>query len=118
VSLFALEEALEGRTRQIPHDAIQALDVVMRHLPSLTYTPVGRSFFSRSAMEPLLSSSLHPALDNVISHLLELGLCLIFYCPFFSCRLFSFFFQAQCVPFFIFFVHVAVADISWGRGTS
>ncbi|GFR77219.1 argonaute-like protein, partial [Elysia marginata] len=46
VSLFALEEALEGRTRQIPMDAIQALDVVMRHLPSKTYTPVGRSFFS------------------------------------------------------------------------
>ena len=46
VSLFALEEALEGRTRQIPVDAIQALDVVMRHLPSMTYTPVGRSFFS------------------------------------------------------------------------
>eukprot|EP00090_Calanus_glacialis_P005897 TRINITY_DN1459_c0_g1_i2.p1 TRINITY_DN1459_c0_g1~~TRINITY_DN1459_c0_g1_i2.p1 ORF type:complete len:966 (-),score=299.23 TRINITY_DN1459_c0_g1_i2:1175-4072(-) len=46
VSLFALEEALEGRTRQIPFDAIQALDVVMRHLPSMTYTPVGRSFFS------------------------------------------------------------------------
>merc|ERR1740128_372709 len=42
----ALEEALEGRTRQIPFDAIQALDVVMRHLPSMTYTPVGRSFFS------------------------------------------------------------------------
>lgn len=46
VSLFALEEALEGRTRQIPVDAIQALDVVMRHLPSMNYTPVGRSFFS------------------------------------------------------------------------
>ena len=46
VSLYALEEALEGRTRQIPYDAIQALDVVMRHLPSMTYTPVGRSFFS------------------------------------------------------------------------
>jgi len=46
VSLFSLEEALEGRTRQIPFDAIQALDVVMRHLPSMTYTPVGRSFFS------------------------------------------------------------------------
>ena len=46
VSLYALEEALEGRTRQIPFDAIQALDVVMRHLPSMTYTPVGRSFFS------------------------------------------------------------------------
>ena len=46
VSLYALEEALEGRTRKIPQDAIQALDVVMRHLPSMTYTPVGRSFFS------------------------------------------------------------------------
>ena len=46
MSLYALEEALEGRTRQIPFDAIQALDVVMRHLPSMTYTPVGRSFFS------------------------------------------------------------------------
>nr|CAD7264999.1 unnamed protein product [Timema shepardi] len=46
VSLYALEEALEGRTRQIPYDAILALDVVMRHLPSMTYTPVGRSFFS------------------------------------------------------------------------
>lgn len=46
VSLYALEEALEGRARQIPFNAIQALDVVMRHLPSMTYTPVGRSFFS------------------------------------------------------------------------
>ncbi|KAG1714625.1 Protein argonaute-2 [Nymphon striatum] len=46
VSLFALEDALEGRSRQIPFDAIQALDVVMRHLPSMNYTPVGRSFFS------------------------------------------------------------------------
>lgn len=36
VSLYALEEALEGRTHQIPYDAIQALDVVMRHLPSMT----------------------------------------------------------------------------------
>ena len=35
-----------GRARTIPFDAVQALDVVMRHLPSMTYTPVGRSFFS------------------------------------------------------------------------
>lgn len=35
VSLFALEEALEGRSQQMPFDAIQALDVVMRHLPSM-----------------------------------------------------------------------------------
>ncbi|KAK6167315.1 hypothetical protein SNE40_021377 [Patella caerulea] len=47
VSLYNLEEALEGRTQQMPMDAIQALDVVMRHLPSMTYTPVGRSFFSQ-----------------------------------------------------------------------
>ncbi|XP_077990342.1 protein argonaute-2-like isoform X3 [Glandiceps talaboti] len=46
VSLFALEQALEGRIQTIPFETIQALDVVMRHLPSMTYTPVGRSFFS------------------------------------------------------------------------
>jgi len=46
VNLNLLEEALEGSLRQIPADAIQALDVVLRHLPSMVYTPVGRSFFS------------------------------------------------------------------------
>lgn len=46
VNLDLLEEALEGNARAIPLDSIQALDVVMRHLPSMTYTPVGRSFFS------------------------------------------------------------------------
>ncbi|XP_078662873.1 protein argonaute-2-like isoform X3 [Branchiostoma floridae x Branchiostoma belcheri] len=46
VSLYTLEQALEGRLAAIPFEAIQALDVVMRHLPSMTYTPVGRSFFS------------------------------------------------------------------------
>ncbi|XP_053382229.1 protein argonaute-2-like isoform X1 [Mercenaria mercenaria] len=46
VSLYALEEALEGRGLPIPFESVQALDVIMRHLPSLTYTPVGRSFFS------------------------------------------------------------------------
>ncbi|XP_037082882.1 protein argonaute-2-like isoform X2 [Pollicipes pollicipes] len=46
VSLYQLEEALEGRQRAIPPEAVQALDVVMRHLPSMKYTPVGRSFFS------------------------------------------------------------------------
>ena len=46
VSLYALEEALEGRNKAIPYDAIQALDVVLRHTASMTYTPVGRSFFS------------------------------------------------------------------------
>lgn len=46
VSLYALDEALEGRNQQIPLDAIQAIDVVMRHLSSMTYTAVGRSFFT------------------------------------------------------------------------
>ncbi|XP_038052098.1 protein argonaute-2-like isoform X1 [Patiria miniata] len=46
VSLQSLADALEGRVNIIPHDPVLALDVVMRHLPSMTYTPVGRSFFS------------------------------------------------------------------------
>ena len=47
VSLFALEQALEGKHNQIPFETIQALDVVLRHLPSMKYIPVGRSFFSQ-----------------------------------------------------------------------
>uniref|UniRef100_A0A8C4QRB8 Protein argonaute-1 n=1 Tax=Eptatretus burgeri TaxID=7764 RepID=A0A8C4QRB8_EPTBU len=46
VSLHLLHEALSGRLGQIPFEAIQGLDVVMRHLPSMRYTPVGRSFFT------------------------------------------------------------------------
>jgi len=46
VSLADLEEALEGRARDIPYEAVKTLDVIMRHLPSVKYTPVGRSFFS------------------------------------------------------------------------
>ena len=45
VSLFSLEQALEGKHNQIPFETIQALDVVLRHLPSMKYIPVGRSFF-------------------------------------------------------------------------
>lgn len=45
ISLYDLKEALEG-VRNVPPECMQALDVVMRHLPSMTYTPVGRSFFS------------------------------------------------------------------------
>uniref|UniRef100_A0A5K3FNC3 Protein argonaute-1 n=1 Tax=Mesocestoides corti TaxID=53468 RepID=A0A5K3FNC3_MESCO len=45
VSLFSLEEALDGRIQRIPNDAVVSLDVIMRHLPSMSYTPVGRSFF-------------------------------------------------------------------------
>lgn len=61
VSLQALEDAMAGRIRQIPPESVQAMDVILRHLPSMKYTPgfllknflekflkflVGRSFFS------------------------------------------------------------------------
>ena len=36
-SLYALEEALDGRSQVVPGDVVQALDVVMRHLPSMKY---------------------------------------------------------------------------------
>ncbi len=41
----------------MPFEAIQALDVVMRHLPSMRYTPVGRSFFAPPEGEPYLLGS-------------------------------------------------------------
>lgn len=34
-SLYALEEALNGHGQTVPADTVQALDVVMRHLPSM-----------------------------------------------------------------------------------
>ncbi|VDM60322.1 unnamed protein product [Angiostrongylus costaricensis] len=51
VSLSTLEDAMEGRVRQVPFEAVQAMDVILRHLPSLKYTPVGRSFFSPPAQQ-------------------------------------------------------------------
>lgn len=47
ISLYTLKMALESKLSDIPFEAVQALDVVMRHLPSMRYTPVGRSFFSQ-----------------------------------------------------------------------
>ncbi|XP_045440810.1 protein argonaute-4 isoform X4 [Pipistrellus kuhlii] len=46
VSLQMLLEALAGHLNEVPDDSVQALDVITRHLPSMRYTPVGRSFFS------------------------------------------------------------------------
>ncbi|CAJ0934901.1 unnamed protein product [Ranitomeya imitator] len=46
VSLQLLLEALSGHLSEVPEDSVQALDVITRHLPSMRYTPVGRSFFS------------------------------------------------------------------------
>lgn len=53
VNLSILESVLRGETiGAVPFEGIQALDVVMRHLPSMIYTPVGRSFFAPPEGEP------------------------------------------------------------------
>ncbi|CAN0916560.1 Protein argonaute 5 [Linum grandiflorum] len=39
-----LRQFLAGRQRDVPSETIQALDVVLRHVPSLEYTVVGNSF--------------------------------------------------------------------------
>ncbi|XP_016089891.1 protein argonaute-1-like [Sinocyclocheilus grahami] len=46
VSWRLLQETLVSGHLQVPLDSVQALDVAMRHLASMRYTPVGRSFFS------------------------------------------------------------------------
>lgn len=35
VSLSLLDEAMEGRIRTVPFESVQAMDVILRHLPSL-----------------------------------------------------------------------------------
>ncbi|KAF3330154.1 hypothetical protein FCM35_KLT05485 [Carex littledalei] len=44
--LALLQQFLLGKLRDLPQEAIQALDVVLRESPSLNYTIVSRSFFS------------------------------------------------------------------------
>ncbi|VDN24295.1 unnamed protein product [Gongylonema pulchrum] len=61
VSLSALDDAMEGRTRQVPFESVQAMDVILRHLPSLKYTPVGRSFFSPPMSSAHAPTPAHPA---------------------------------------------------------
>ena len=46
VSLTELNNFLSGeKNGKVFQDAVQALDVIMREMPSHYYTPVGRSFF-------------------------------------------------------------------------
>ncbi|XP_055628841.1 protein argonaute-2 isoform X2 [Toxorhynchites rutilus septentrionalis] len=45
VSLFDLYEALNGNRHPVPYETVKAIDVVMRHLPSMEHVPIGRSFF-------------------------------------------------------------------------
>ncbi|KAL1482935.1 hypothetical protein MTO96_013348 [Rhipicephalus appendiculatus] len=45
VNLDALHAVYEGTVRVVPQEVIQALDIIMRHGPCVTLTPVGRSIF-------------------------------------------------------------------------
>ena len=48
VSLYDLNEALKGNRTEIPQATIQAVEVIMQHLPNMTSISVGRSFFNYS----------------------------------------------------------------------
>ncbi|XP_037522356.1 protein argonaute-2 isoform X1 [Rhipicephalus sanguineus] len=56
VNLDALHAVYEGRARVVPQEVIQALDIIMRHGPCVTLTPVGRSMFK--APLPNMNSSI------------------------------------------------------------
>lgn len=44
VRVTDLNQFLSGQGKAVP-EAVQALDIVLRQMPSFDYTPVGRSFF-------------------------------------------------------------------------
>ncbi|RKO93090.1 Piwi domain-containing protein [Blyttiomyces helicus] len=46
INMQRLAMFLEGRISETPHDAIMALDILLRHRPSLVYTTVGRCFYT------------------------------------------------------------------------
>jgi eukaryotic translation initiation factor 2C len=45
VSLYYLNEALEGRHTEIPYDTLQAIEVVMQHMPKMRTIQVRSNFF-------------------------------------------------------------------------
>ncbi|KAJ3084300.1 hypothetical protein HK102_000701 [Quaeritorhiza haematococci] len=48
INMHRLYLFLEGQLTELPHDAIMALDVVLRQRPSMLYTTVGRCFYTPS----------------------------------------------------------------------
>ncbi|KAJ3183568.1 hypothetical protein HDU85_001997 [Gaertneriomyces sp. JEL0708] len=46
INMHRLHSFLEGRAPEAPHDAIMALDILLRHRPSMLYTTVGRCFYT------------------------------------------------------------------------
>ncbi|KAH7949228.1 hypothetical protein HPB49_006616 [Dermacentor silvarum] len=45
VNLDALHAVYQNRVNTVPQEVLQAIDIVVRHGPSMKLTPVGRSFF-------------------------------------------------------------------------
>ncbi|XP_077507319.1 protein argonaute-4-like [Amblyomma americanum] len=45
VNLDALQAVFDRRVSHVPQEVLQAVDIVLRHGPSIKLTPVGRSFF-------------------------------------------------------------------------
>ncbi|XP_075551486.1 protein argonaute-2-like isoform X1 [Dermacentor variabilis] len=45
VNLDALHAVYQNRVNTVPQEVLQAIDIVLRHGPSIKLTPVGRSFF-------------------------------------------------------------------------
>ncbi|KAL3209469.1 hypothetical protein MRX96_009205 [Rhipicephalus microplus] len=45
VNLDALHAVFENQVNTVPQEVLQAIDIVLRHGPSIRLTPVGRSFF-------------------------------------------------------------------------
>ncbi|XP_037560304.2 protein argonaute-4 [Dermacentor silvarum] len=45
VNLDALHAVYQNRINTVPQEVLQAIDIVVRHRPSMKMTPVGRSFF-------------------------------------------------------------------------
>ncbi|CAH8321829.1 unnamed protein product [Eruca vesicaria subsp. sativa] len=50
VNMYHLGMFLLGQQADAPQEALQALDIVLRELPTSKYTPVGRSFYSRDVV--------------------------------------------------------------------
>ncbi|KAJ3011116.1 hypothetical protein HKX48_007014 [Thoreauomyces humboldtii] len=46
INMNRLHLFLEGRSTDVPTDAINALDILLRHRPSMMYTTVGRCFYT------------------------------------------------------------------------
>jgi eukaryotic translation initiation factor 2C len=66
---------LEGRMRETPTDAIMALDILLRHRPSLLYTTVGRCFYTPDSAAPIANGAqlwqgFHQSIRPTLGHML------------------------------------------------